>query len=390
MIDIEAYNYHLPEDKIAKFPVSPRHDSKLLVYKKGEIKHTQFKHIAAHIPENATLYFNETKVINARLKFKTEKGSDVEIFLLNPVEIHEKIESHLSRKGFDYWECMIGRKKKWDSSETLICKQDSVIIKATQIADSVVKLAWEPSEKTLSEILTQMGETPLPPYLKREAIASDKKDYQTVYSKNEGSVAAPTAGLHFTDQVFDSLEKKSVAIQKVTLHVGAGTFAPVKVKNAVEHPMHQEQIIVTRKNIENLLAENHFIIPVGTTSMRWLESVYWFGVILNSNPDSNLRVTQTTPVEHSAIDVRKALQNILEKMNRDNCEEIVGNTSIYIYPGYTFKLCKGIITNFHQPKSTLMLLISALVGHNWKKIYQSALENDYRFLSYGDSSLLIP
>jgi S-adenosylmethionine:tRNA ribosyltransferase-isomerase len=154
--------------------------------------------------------------------------------------------------------------------------------------------------------------------------------------------------------------------------------------------MHQEQIIVTRKNIENLLAENHFIIPVGTTSMRWLESVYWFGVILNSNPDSNLRVNQTTPVEHSAIDVRKALQNILEKMNRDNCEEIVGNTSIYIYPGYTFKLCKGIITNFHQPKSTLMLLISALVGHNWKKIYQSALENDYRFLSYGDSSLLIP
>lgn len=390
MIDIEAYNYNLPEDRIAKFPVSPRHDSKLLVYKNGHIMHAQFKNISEYLPENTTLYFNETKVINARLKFKTQKGQDIEIFLLNPVEIDEKIESHLNKKGSDFWECMIGRKKKWETSATLSLKNEHVQLHATQISDQIIKFEWEPLENTLSEILAHLGETPLPPYLKRQAIDSDKQNYQTVYSKNEGSVAAPTAGLHFTEHVFETLEKKSIAIQKVTLHVGAGTFAPVKVKNAIEHPMHQEQIIVTRKNIENLISNHHFIIPVGTTSMRWLESVYWFGVILDSNPKSNLSVTQTTSNEYQPIDVKMSLSNVLEKMNREQCDEIVGNTSIYIYPGYEFKMCKGIITNFHQPKSTLMLLISALVGENWKKIYQSALEHNYQFLSYGDSSLLIP
>jgi S-adenosylmethionine:tRNA ribosyltransferase-isomerase len=385
----ENFQYHLPTEKIALHPLKERDESKLLVSKDGSIHHFNFKQLSACLPENTFLFFNNTKVIPARLHFKKETGAQIEIFLLNPIEPSSLLIEAMSSMRTCTWHCTIGNLKKWPSDKALTIEGNGFAIEASLIdqSEGSVQFTWNP-DISFAELLELAGETPLPPYLKRKAEAADKTRYQTVYSKFEGAVAAPTAGLHFTDQVFHDLEKRSIGHDFLTLHVSAGTFQPIKAENANEHVMHQEQIIVTRKNLENLLKEK-FIIPVGTTSMRTLESLYWYGARLLKNSNASFKVEQDDPYKmENAPDKQASFEAIIKLMNEKGVEQLIGETSIFIKPGYDFKVCDALITNFHQPGSTLILLVAAFTGEHWKKIYNEALENNYRFLSFGDSSLL--
>lgn len=391
VINISDYNYELPAEKIAVYPLAQRDESKLLVYKKGDIVHERFRQITEYLPPGSFLFFNDTKVIPARLPFKKETGAEIEIFLLSPIKPSTLLIEAMQAKRTTTWECTIGNLKRWrkDMSLTLRTGRTNLKAKLVNKEKGVVEFNWD-SEISFAEIISQSGETPLPPYLKRKVEPADRDRYQTIYSHFEGAVAAPTAGLHFTDHVFDQLTKKNIQHDFLTLHVSAGTFQPVKSEDVSEHVMHHEQIIINKKNLENILS-NDFIIPVGTTSMRTLESVYWYGVKLQEDSDAPLIIEQQYPYRPEIkISKQQAIENVLSRMENSKTETLVGETSIFIKPGYRFRICNSLITNFHQPGSTLILLVAAFVGEDWKKIYNEALQNNYRFLSYGDSSLLMP
>ncbi|HYG03844.1 MAG TPA: S-adenosylmethionine:tRNA ribosyltransferase-isomerase [Chryseosolibacter sp.] len=388
--NINNYRYDLPNERIALHPLSERDQSKLLVYKKGALTHERFKSIDEFLPEGSLLVFNNTRVIPARLHFVKETGATIEIFLLSPRSPSTVISTVMEEYHACEWQCTIGNLKRWTGGG-LTATNGSIKLTATLLNrnSGTVRFSWS-EQKRFAEIVDLFGKTPLPPYLKREAEPDDKSRYQTIYSKMEGAVAAPTAGLHFTDAVFENLKTKNIKHDFVTLHVSAGTFMPVKSDRIEEHVMHEEQIIVTKNNIEKLLS-NEFIIPVGTTSMRTLESLYWFGVKLAADKSARFEIGQDDPYILSGVwSKRDALMNVVHYMNDEEITELIGSTSIFIKPGYDFKICGGLITNFHQPASTLILLVAAFVGEDWRKIYEEALSNDYRFLSYGDSSLLLP
>lgn len=396
-INLADYHYNLAEERIAKFPLKRRDEAKLLIYKEGEISHSQFFNLHKQISEEHLLVFNNTKVIPARLYFQKVTGAIIEIFLLNPIEPKE-VNQVMQIQKQCIWKCMIGNQKRWKNKEKLeqivsIAGQN-LRLSVSALENQEILFEWE-GNFSWSEILQASGEIPLPPYLKRETTEADKEQYQTVYSKIKGAVASPTAGLHFTEKVLKDLDKKGVQQDFVTLHVSAGTFQPVKTDNAVEHIMHSEQIIITKQNIENLLLKLPNIIAVGTTSVRVLESLYFFGLRLNQEnwqeKEIPFQITKLFPYQNEHIlTPQESLQLVLEYMDTHNLSKIIGETEIYIFPSYKFKVCKGLITNFHLPDTTLILLIAAFVGKDWRKIYQSALDNDYRFLSYGDSSLLLP
>lgn len=390
-MQISDYTYHLPPDKIAIYPLPQRDASKLLVCKQGAIAHAVFRSLADHLPGNAFLFFNDTRVIPARLHFRKETGAQIEIFLLNPASPSPLIAETMASSGKCSWQCTIGNLKKWPGGATLQKEVNGLILNAT-VTDRmqhIVEFTWSP-EASFAEVIRRIGETPLPPYIKRDADQQDIERYQTVYSHYDGAVAAPTAGLHFTPAVFKKLLHKNIGHDFLTLHVSAGTFQPIKTRNAEEHVMHEEQVIFRRRNLENLLVPDRLVTAVGTTSMRTLESLYWFGAKLTANPDTEFHITQDDPYTFAnPPPSHHALEAVARYMDRHNVDEVIGETSIYIRPGYTFRICNALITNFHQPGSTLILLVAAFVGEKWREIYDEALKNDYRFLSYGDSSLLV-
>lgn len=392
------YNYTLPEEYIAKSPLPQRDQSKLLVYKSGEIGHQHFYDLPQHLPADTMLVFNDTKVIPARLYFQKPTGALIEVFLLQPEAPHEIAAAMHTGNGCT-WHCMIGNKRKW--TKDLVLEQklpNGLVLKADLVNPEKqwVKFEWNDAHVSFAELLAMIGELPLPPYLNRKATQKDADQYQTVYSKFEGAVAAPTAGLHFTPQVIDQLENKGVQTEYLTLHVSAGTFQPVKVENVLDHEMHSEQLVIHKKNIENLVKHTGTIVSVGTTSMRVLESVYWLGVRLLKEkyeplPGQPFLIDKLLPYrwENEALPTRtEALQSILDYMNRHQLGKLWGATEIFIFPKYEFKVCEGLVTNYHMPKTTLILLVAAFVGNDWQKIYNEALSENYRFLSYGDSSLL--
>ncbi len=389
-IDINQYKYDLPADRIALHPLAERDQSNLLVYQDGNIQHSRFQHLSDHLPENSILFFNNTKVIPARLHFVKDTGALIEIFLLHPIAPSPIVALAMEATAKAQWQVVIGNAKRWTGQElTREAGATQLRVNLLDREKSIVSFEWEPREKTFAEVISELGVTPLPPYLKREVEASDRERYQTIYSRHDGAVAAPTAGLHFTDRVFASLAKKKIQTDFVTLHVSAGTFQPVKVENAWEHVMHEEQIHISKTNVGNLLQMNRHVIAVGTTSLRTLESLYWYGLKLNSDPSAEFVIGQRDPYLNTTPVAReKAFENVWKKMEREGVETIQGETSIYLVPGYSFKTADALITNFHQPGSTLMLLIAAFIGEDWRKIYREALDNNYRFLSYGDSSLL--
>lgn len=407
-IKLSDYTYNLPDERIAKFPLPKRDESKLQVYQQGKITHRVFKNITDYLPENSLLVFNNTKVIPARIHFQKSTGAVIQIFLLHPVLPTPVINLAMEVTDWCVWECMIGNRKRWKKGDiltqilTVEGKEVEVNAEIFDEEKNYVKLSWKNIDSTedfgdkteirkFVDLIQSLGQIPLPPYLNREAETADYETYQTVYSEKKGAVAAPTAGLHFTQEVLQNLEKQGIKQDFLTLHVGAGTFQPIKVENIIEHKMHNEQVVISKQNIENLLDNLGNIIPVGTTSMRTLESVYWYGVKLISDKNSPFFIEKLYPYQHENVPTAEAsLKAILQKMVDNNETEITGETEIFIFPGYQFKLCKGIITNYHQPESTLILLIAALIGEDWRKVYEEAMTKDYRFLSYGDSSLLLP
>lgn len=400
-LSLRQFQYALPDDRIARFPLAQRDASKLLVYRAGSVAHARFSDLPDLLPADSFLVFNNTKVIPARLHFSRATGAAIELFLLNPVPADRPMIQALADTGTTVWQGMIGNRKRWKPGETLTATlpasdgQPNVVISADwhDPAQSTVQLRWTPADLTFAEVIQRAGEIPLPPYLKRDATDADRQTYQTVYSEKEGAVAAPTAGLHFTPAVFEALVRRGIAHDYLTLHVGAGTFQPIKTDNVRAHPMHTEQVVYSRENIEQLLRHAGRVIPVGTTSMRALESLYWMGVRLLRSEYSPFVLDQHYAYALPASEqpaTESALKAVLRYLTDHKLETVTAQTSIYITPGYRFRLCRGIVTNFHQPGSTLILLIAALIGNDWRSVYEQALQHDYRFLSYGDSSLLLP
>jgi len=386
-IKISDFDYELPEDRIALYPVEPRDASKLLKLQGDVIDHFYFRDLQNLLPSGSMLVFNQTKVIEARLKIQKENGVQIEIFLLEPTFPFSSVIRTMSVSGQVQWKSMVGNKKRWKAGDSINFK--GIKFEWVDRENDIISIQWN-DERLFAELLAEIGNMPIPPYIKRSANEKDREVYQTVYANEEGSVAAPTAGLHFTENVLKGLEEKSFKKEFITLHVGAGTFKPVSVENALEHEMHAEKMFFTRQNIVNIMQHNGPLIPVGTTAMRSLESLYWFGVGLLQNRISEFKISQYFPYEQEADITKEAsLSAVLEYMDKQQLENLEGSTSIYIIPGYSFRICSGIITNFHQPKSTLLLLISALIGDKWKTVYQEAMNRDYRFLSFGDSSLLL-
>ena len=401
-IRISDFNYNLPDERIAKFPIAQRDHSKLLVYRHGEVSDDTFYHLPDYLPEGALMVFNNTKVIQARMHFRKETGALIEVFLLEPAdptdyELMFQLTSHCS------WLCLIGNLKKWKEGtlkRDFTIKGEQLTLTATRrqmVGNSHwVDLEWNNANVTFAEILEEVGELPIPPYLNRNTEESDKTTYQTVYSKIKGSVAAPTAGLHFTEDVLHAIDEKGIDREEVTLHVGAGTFKPVKSEEIEGHEMHTEYICVRRETLEKLIAHDAKAIAVGTTSVRTLESLYYMGCRLAGNPDLSereLHIDQWEPYEERAgeeIPPVEALKHLLDWLDRNHLPALHSSTQIIIAPGYEYKIVKMLVTNFHQPQSTLLLLVSAFVKGDWHKIYDYALAHDFRFLSYGDSSLLIP
>ena len=398
-IRIEEFNYPLPDERIAKFPLTKRDESKLLVYRNGKIDEAVFKQLSDYLPQGSMLVYNNTRVIQARMLFQKETGAQIEVFCLEPVIPHDYALVFQQTESCS-WLCLVGNLKKWKEGalhKTIRMDDKEVVLSAERIkttGDShLVRFSWNNPQVTFAELLDAAGILPSPPYLHRETRESDLQTYQTVYSKIKGSVAAPTAGLHFTPEVLAGLDAKGFTREEVTLHVGAGTFKPVKSEVIGDHEMHTEFISVRRSAIESIRTNLGRIIAVGTTSVRTLESLYYMGRTLVNNPDATpeeLVVTQWTPYHDTEeVTAHEALTALLDYLGRNQTDTLLSATQIMIAPGYEFKIVKGIITNFHQPKSTLLLLISAFVNGNWKSIYNYALDNDFRFLSYGDSSLLL-
>lgn len=399
-IRIEEYDYPLPDERIAKFPLAKRDESKLLLYKDGQVSESVFKHIADYLPAGSLLVYNNTRVIQARLLFQKATGARIEVFCLEPAEPHDYALIFQQTERCS-WICLVGNLKKWKDGlliKKVTIQGEEVILSAEKKeshGDSHrIEFTWNNPKYTFADLLDAAGVLPIPPYLHRETEKSDLVTYQTVYSKIKGSVAAPTAGLHFTPEVLADVDAHGIGREEVTLHVGAGTFKPVKSETIEGHEMHTEFISVRRSSIERIQKNLGKIIAVGTTSVRTLESLYYIGVKLASHPDATseeLVVNQWMPyeAENNRIPVAEALQHILDYLDRHQADKLVTATQIIIAPGYEFKVVRGIITNFHQPKSTLLLLISAFVKGNWRTIYDYALSHDFRFLSYGDSSLLL-
>ncbi len=399
-IHISDYNYPLPDERIAKYPLPVRDQSKLLVYRHGEVSESVFTSLPDYIEPGQLMIFNNTKVIQARLHFRKETGALIEIFCLEPIQPNDYALNFQQTKHAA-WLCMIGNLKKWKEGslhKAMTVKGKDLTLTATKGecrgTSHWIDFEWNNPEVTFADILEVFGELPIPPYLNRETQESDKETYQTVYSKIKGSVAAPTAGLHFTQRVLDALQNKGVDLEEVTLHVGAGTFKPVKSTEIEGHEMHTEYISVNKSIIEKLIAHGGEAIAVGTTSVRTLESLYYIGDTISRNADATeeeLHVKQWQPYEtHATLTAVESLKQILNYMNRHGMETIHSSTQIIIAPGYEYHIVKRIVTNFHQPQSTLLLLVSAFVNGDWHKIYDYALAHDFRFLSYGDSSLLIP
>ena len=399
-IRIEEYDYPLPDERIAKFPLAKRDESKLLLYKDGQVSESIFKHIADYLPAGSLLVYNNTRVIQARLLFQKATGARIEVFCLEPAEPHDYALIFQQTERCS-WICLVGNLKKWKDgllTKKVTIQGEEVILSAEKKeshGDSHrIEFTWNNPKYTFADLLDAAGVLPIPPYLHRETEKSDLVTYQTVYSKIKGSVAAPTAGLHFTPEVLADVDAHGIGREEVTLHVGAGTFKPVKSETIEGHEMHTEFISVRRSSIERIQQHLGKIIAVGTTSVRTLESLYYIGVKLASHPDATseeLVVNQWMPyeAENNRIPAAEALQHILDYLDRHQADKLVTATQIIIAPGYEFKVVRGIITNFHQPKSTLLLLISAFVKGNWRTIYDYALSHDFRFLSYGDSSLLL-
>lgn len=399
-IRISDYDYPLPDERIAKFPLPERDSSKLLVYRHGEVSEDRFTSLPQYLKPGMLMVFNNTKVIQARLHFRKETGALIEVFCLEPYSPADYAQNFQQTETCS-WLCMIGNLKKW--KEGVLRKEMTVngrdLVLCAERGEAVgtshaVRFSWNDSTVTFSDILECMGELPIPPYLNRETQESDKKTYQTVYSKIKGSVAAPTAGLHFTERVLSALDNAGIEREELTLHVGAGTFKPVKSEEIEGHDMHTEYISVRRSTIEKLIAHNGEAVAVGTTSVRTLESLYYIGLKLEKNmelSEEGLHVNQWEPYEEaSGLSTVRALQNIVDWLDRHGIETLHTSTQIIIAPGYKYHIVKAMVTNFHQPKSTLLLLVSAFVNGDWHRIYDYALSHDFRFLSYGDSSLLIP
>lgn len=401
-IHISEFNYPLPDERIAKFPLPVRDQSKLLVYSHGQVSEDVFTSLPNYLPQGSLMVFNNTKVIQARLHFRKETGALIEVFCLEPIEPND-YALNFQQTGHAAWLCMIGNLKKWKEGilrREMTVKGQPVVLTAERGecrgTSHWVDFRWNNPAITFADILEFFGELPIPPYLNRETQESDKETYQTVYSKIKGSVAAPTAGLHFTPRVLDSLRQKGVDLAELTLHVGAGTFKPVKSEEIAGHEMHTEYISVSRSLLQQLIEHGGQAIAVGTTSVRTLESLYHIGVSLLAHPDGSddaLHVSQWQPYESQpAVPVSSvdALQAVLDYLDRYGMEALHTSTQIIIAPGYDYHIVKAMVTNFHQPQSTLLLLVSAFVHGDWRKIYDYALAHDFRFLSYGDSSLLIP
>lgn len=400
VLNIKDYSYELPDGQIALYPLEERDASKLLIYRKGEIVHSVFKNIPTYLPEDALLVFNDTKVVQARLIFTRKTSGIVEVFCLEPLSPQQEMSQAMQQRGRTTWRCMAKKLKRWQPGEVVYLPlppygklEAKLISKTGKFAD--VEFSWEPEELSWAQVLELAGKVPLPPYLHRTAEEKDKETYQTVYANAEGAVAAPTAGLHFTNELLGKLEESGVDKATVTLHVSAGTFQPVEVENALHHPMHNEQIVFDKSLIEKLSVTNKFIIPVGTTSLRALESLYWFGVQLVNFPATDrFFVPSMLPysgeLKNKEVSRSESMKAVLGWMNERNIDTLFGQTEIFIFPGYKFRMAGGLITNFHQPQSTLILLVAAMIGNDWRRIYNEALMNNYRFLSYGDGSLLLP
>ena len=399
-LSIKDFTYSLPEERIAKYPLAERDASKLLTYTEGKISEDIYRNVADHIPSNSLLVFNDTKVVEARLLFQKTTGGVIEIFCLEPHEQYLDITSALMQHEKVLWHCLIGGASKWKHGQLLekkiIHNSNELVLNARYVekgVDSfVVELSWNNSLVSFAEVLHLFGAIPLPPYIKREVETSDVESYQTVYAHYDGSVAAPTAGLHFTNSVLQKLKDKNIDADFVTLHVGAGTFKPVKTETMKDHEMHAEHFAVSKTTIQNLIDHlDKNIIAVGTTSLRTLESLYWLGVKQSTvHGQQSTEITQwevyDTPEKN--ISAKEALNDLITSMDENGLVNLTAKTQIIIAPGYQFKIVNGLITNFHQPQSTLLLLVSAFIGNDWEKIYTYALENNFRFLSYGDGSLI--
>ena len=397
-ISIEDYDYPLPDDRIAKYPLAERDASKLLVLKDDEVKESQFKHVGEFLPKDALLVFNETKVIRARLQFHKATGSRIEVFCLEPENDYQVAFAAISPVR---WKCLIGNAKRWKEgklSMELTVNGEVVTLYVERLLQNdqyaEIEFSWTPETLPFASVLEAAGEIPLPPYLHRDAEPSDRDRYQTVFARYDGSVAAPTAGLHFTQPLIAALHAQGFAFDEVTLHVGAGTFRPVSTETIGEHAMHSETIVVRKSFIQNLI--NHIgkpVIPVGTTSTRTLESLYWIGVMLKEQGLAlrPLHVEQWFPYEnHAPLSATEALQAIVDYLDEHDLTRLEASTALMIAPSYRMRVITGLITNFHQPKSTLLLLVSALIGERWKDCYRFALDHGFRFLSYGDSCLFLP
>ncbi len=396
-ISIDDYNYSLPEGYIASHPLPERDRSRLLISRNGLISEDVFNQIHKYLPENSLVVFNDTKVVQARLEFFKATGARIEIFCLQPYD-EKDVQVSLTKGSPVKWKCLVGNAKKWKEDFLEIRNaHENIVLKAGQIAadeDSrIIEFSWEPANKSFAEILDIAGKTPLPPYISRNPIDEDKCRYQTIYANKEGSVAAPTAGLHFTSEVLEELKRRNIQTANLTLHVGAGTFKPVSAKSIGEHNMHSEEIVINIQTVQKLKEySDKTIICVGTTSVRTLESLYWWGVKLIRGyiPDNHFfELSQWFPyeVDSNNVDFSDALSAISNYMQENGLAYVKGKTELIIAPGYDYKTAKVLITNFHQPKSTLLLLVAAFIGDSWKTAYQFALNNKFRFLSYGDSCL---
>ena len=399
-ISIQDYSYHLPEEKIALHPLAQRDASKLLVYKKGVIEENVFANITSLLPEHSLLVFNNTRVINARIRFKKTSGANIEIFCLEPQGNITEYSTVMSSTGASQWKCLVGGAAKWKDEvleKNIIINGENVLLKAImldKLSDAYsIQLSWTPANFSFAAVIEAAGETPLPPYIKRITEEEDTSRYQTIFAEEDGSVAAPTAGLHFTENIFEQLQKKNIDKTFVTLHVGAGTFKPVKAARMLDHEMHAEYIDVNKESIIELKNKLGKIAAVGTTSLRTLESLYWLGVKAYLNPEEKKLVLNqwdvyNDPLVNANVKTADALDAILVWMKLNNTNNIFTQTQLLIAPGYRFRIANILITNFHQPQSTLLLLVAAAIGDDWKKMYDYALKNDFRFLSYGDGSLI--
>ena len=389
----DQFDYKLPEESIAKFPLLERDQSKLLVYKDGNIRHQTFTDIAMELEPDTLLVFNNTKVIPARIHFQKKTGAWIEILVVEKMAHDQNL-----KKNEWIWSCMIGNKKKWANDEILeISKlvegqKVSLFARQENKAENLVRISWLPQDSGFYEVLAQLGEMPIPPYLNRDSTEGDKQNYQTVYAQIEGAIAAPTAGLHFTESVIEDIRQRGIETEELTLHVGLGTFKPMKANKVTDHEMHPEKVLVTKKMLLKLAKHKGRIVAVGTTSIRSLESLYWLGTELLTTGQLPKYLHSEDPYNWAEreFSVHQIAIGLLEYMETVKLETLSFSTQLYIMPGYKFKVVGGLITNFHQPKSTLLVLVSALIGDTWKDIYENALANNYRFLSYGDSSLLMP